>query len=338
MDVTRATIGRRGWITWVGLAVLALIPVLVSLTGQVFYQDLVTRVMILAIAAISLNLILGYGGMISFGHAAYLGIGAYCVGIPAYYDVYNGFIHFPLAMVMAALFALLTGAICLRTAGVYFIMITMAFAQMMFFALVSIEEYGGDDGLVIEIRSEFAGLLDMESHLTLYYVAFASLIVCLYLLRRIIRSHFGRVIEGVKGNERRMQSIGFNTYRYRLICYVISGAMCGFAGALLGNFTNFISPEMMDWTRSGELIFMVVLGGAGSLFGPVLGAAAFLLLEEFLSGITVYWQLIFGVLLLLVVLFARGGILGMRNAECGMRNEDGSFLEHPARAPSDGFA
>jgi branched-chain amino acid transport system permease protein len=299
--------GLRGWVLLLGLLALALMP----LSGAVFYQDLVNRLMILAIAALSLNLILGYGGMISFGHAAYIGIGAYCVGIPAYYDIYNGFIHFPLAIAVSALFALITGAICLRTKGVYFIMITMAFAQMVFFAFVSIEEYGGDDGLVIYQRSEFAGLLTIDDNNTLYYLTFIVLLLCLYLLHRIVNSRFGRVIEGCKGNERRMQAIGFNTYRYRLTCYVISGAMCGLAGALLCNFTDFISPEMMSWTRSGELIFMVVLGGTGSLFGPVLGAAAFLLLEEFLSDITLYWQLLFGILLILVVLFGRGGIDGM---------------------------
>ena len=301
----------RDWITCIGLAGLALTPLWVALTGQVFYQDLVLRLMILAIAALSLNLILGYGGMISFGHAAYLGIGAYGVGIPAYYELYNGWFQVALAVTASALFALLTGLICLRTTGVYFIMITMAFTQMLFFAFVSIEEYGGDDGLVIELRSEFSGLLDLEDNLTLYYVTFVALLISLYGIRRLVRSRFGMVLEGAKGNDRRMQAIGFNTYNYRLVCYVIAGAMCGFAGALLGNFTNFISPEMMDWTRSGELIFMVVLGGAGSWFGPVLGAAVFVLLEELLSGITIYWQLLFGGLLVVVVLFARGGIDGL---------------------------
>ena len=303
----------RHVVTALVLLALAVMP----LWGQAFYQDIANRLMILAIAALSLNLALGYGGMISFGHAAYLGIGAYCVGIPAYYEVYSGFIHFPLAIGMAALFALLSGLICLRTTGVYFIMITMAFAQMLFFAFVSIETYGGDDGLVIELRSEFAPLpwLNLEDNATLYYVTWACLLLCLYALHRIVQSRFGMVIEGAKGNERRMQAMGFHTYRYRLTCYVISGAMCGLAGALLGNFTNFISPEMMDWTRSGELIFMVVLGGVGSWFGPVLGAAAFLVLEEVLSGLTIYWQLIFGLFLLAVVLFARGGIAGWLTRE-----------------------
>ena len=299
----------RTTVTVLALLALASVP----LWGQAFYQDIVNRLMILAIAALSLNLVLGYGGMISFGHAAYLGIGAYCVGIPAYYEIYNGFVHFPLAIGMSALFAFLTGLICLRTTGVYFIMITMAFAQMLFFAFVSMETYGGDDGLVIELRSAFPNLsiLNLEANVTLYYVTFVCLLLCLYALFRMIHSRFGMVIAGAKSNDRRMQAMGFPTYRYRLTCYVISGAMCGLAGALLGNFTHFISPEMMDWTRSGELIFMVVLGGAGSWFGPVLGAAAFLLLEEILSGITLYWQLIFGLFLIAVVRFARGGIDGL---------------------------
>ncbi len=293
------------------LGAFALVPVLAEALDQAFYLDLANRIVILAIAAVSLNLILGNGGMISFGHAAYLGIGAYCVGIPAYHEVYSGFVHFPLAVAVGALFALVTGAVCLRTRGVYFIMITLAFAQMVFFAFVSIEEYGGDDGLVIELRSELGGLLDLERASTLYYVSLVSLVACLVLVRRIAGSRFGMVVEGAKHNERRMQALGFATYRYRLVCYVISGAMCSFAGALLGNFTSFISPEMMDWTRSGELIFMVVLGGAGAVFGPVLGTSAFLLLEEVLSSFTIYWHLVFGVMLILVVLFARGGIDGL---------------------------
>ena len=309
--MTRLTqLDKRGWVTVIVLFLLAIAPLIIHLTGQIFYQDLLTRLIILAIAALSLNLILGFGGMISFGHAAYLGIGAYCVGIPAYYDIYDGFIQFPLAIAVSMLFALLTGMICLRTKGVYFIMITMAFSQMVFFLFVSLEEYGGDDGLVIYSRSEFSTLFDINDAVNLYYFCFVVLLIALYLIRRLVNAHFGRVIEGSRSNERRMQALGFNTYRYRLVCYVIAGGLCGLAGALLGNFTNFISPDMMNWTRSGELIFMVVLGGAGSLFGPVLGAGVFLLLEEFLSGFTIYWQLIFGAILILVVLFARGGIDG----------------------------
>lgn len=295
------------------LVVVALLglPLLFHMTGQAFYQDLLTRLVILAIAAVSLNLILGYGGMISFGHAAYLGIGAYCVGIPAYYDQLDAWLHFPLAFGVSALFALITGAICLRTKGVYFIMITMAFAQMAFFLILSLEEYGGDDGLVIYDRSEFSSLVDLNNPLHLYYVALGLLLFSVFLIHRLINARFGRVIVGSRSNERRMLSLGCNTFHYRLTCYVLAGGLCGLAGALLANFTEFISPDMMNWPRSGELIFMVVLGGVGSLFGPILGAAAFLLLEEILSGLTIYWQLIFGILLILIVLFARGGINGL---------------------------
>jgi len=271
----------------------------------------VNRLMILAIAAASLNLILGHGGMISFGHAAYLGIGAYCVGIPAYYGVDNGPLQIFLAVTVSGIFALLTGAICLRTKGVYFIMITMAFTQMVFFGVVSVEEYGGDDGLVIDTRSNFGSFIHIDNNINLYYFILISLIICLLLIHKITRSRFGLVIEGARSNEKRMKSIGFDTYRYRLICYVIAGCICGYAGALLGNFTNFISPEMMDWAASGELIFMVILGGTGSLLGPVFGAAAFVILEEWLSSLTLYWHFIFGALLIMVVLFARGGISGI---------------------------
>ncbi|MEK9594858.1 MAG: branched-chain amino acid ABC transporter permease [Rhodospirillaceae bacterium] len=299
------------WVMLLVLVIMALVPVFVAFSGNYFYLDVATRLIILAIAAVSLNLILGYGGMISFGHAAYLGIGAYAVGIPAYYEIYDGYLQITLAVVLSALFALITGAICLRTRGIHFIMITMAFSQMLFFGLVSIEEYGGDDGLVIEYRSEFPGLLDLEQATQLYYAALVSLLVFLFLISRLIQARFGMVIQGTKGNDRRMRSLGFDTYRYQLACYVISGAICGYAGALLGNFTNFISPEMMDWTRSGELIFMVVLGGGGTLFGPVIGAAAFILLEEVLSGLWLYWQFIFGLILILVVIFAKRGLMGL---------------------------
>ena len=301
----------RSWVNAAVIVVLALVPVIVNLTDNAFFLDLATRFVILAIAAVSLNLILGYGRMISFGHAAYIGIGAYAVGIPAYYEIYNGYLHILIAMSVSAVFALVTGLVCLRTRGVNFIMITMAFAQMVFFAFVSIEEYGGDDGLVIEMRSEFGSLVDLENPSVLYYVCFVSLLLVLYVIRRMVRSRFGMVIQGARGNEPRMQSLGFNTFRYKLVCYVIAGTICGFAGALLGNFTNFISPEMMDWTRSGELIFMVVLGGTGSVFGPVLGTSVFLLLEEILSGLWLYWQLAFGIFLILAVLFAKGGIDGL---------------------------
>lgn len=308
------SMGLRRWIIALFMIVLAAMPMITSIINEPFYLSLATRFVILTIAALSLNLILGYGGMVSFGHAAFIGLGAYSVGIPAHYDINNGWIQFAFAIAVSAVFALVTGAISLRTKGVYFIMITMAFSQMAFFGLVSIEEYGGDDGLVIYNRSEFTDLFDLSDAVTLYYFCFLSLVVAIYIAYRIVNSRFGMVIQGAKENERRMQAIGYNTYIYRLACYVISGAMCGYAGALLGNFTEFISPEMMDWARSGELIFMVIFGGAGALFGPVLGATSFLVIEEVFSSWTVYWQLPFGILLILVVIFVRGGIDGMLQA------------------------
>lgn len=300
------------------MAALAAAPFIISALNQPFLLDLATRLVIIAIAAVSLNLILGYGGMVSFGHAAFLGIGAYAVGIPAYYDIYDGWVHLLLALGAGALFALVTGAMSLRTKGVHFIMITMAFSQMVFFLFVSIEEYGADDGLVIYERSAVP-LIDLHDDLTFYYLCLASLAGALFLVHRMVHARFGMVLQGSKSNERRMQALGFPTFRYRLVAYMIAGAMCAYAGALLGNFTEFISPDMMDWTRSGELIFMVVLGGTGRLFGPVFGVVAFILLEEYLkAGMNaiypdsgVYWHFVFGLILILVVLFARGGISGL---------------------------
>lgn len=300
------------------LLLLLVLPLLAYFQGEEFWIDFATRLIVLAIAAVSLNFILGFGGLVSFGHAAFIGIGAYAVGIPAYYDEYSGLLHFPLAMLAGALFALVTGAISLRTRGVHFIMITMAFAQMMFYAIVSIEEYGGDDGLVIYNRSELPGI-SIEEGLNLFLLCYVSLIVVLYLVFRLVNSRFGMVLQGAKGNEARMAAVGYNVYWYRLVAYVIAGALCGYAGALLGNFTSFISPEMIDWTRSGELIFMVILGGSFSLFGPVLGAAAFLVLEEILQIVMnaaqedagIYWHLPFGILLILSVLFLKRGLIGL---------------------------
>lgn len=312
------TLSKRGWLTVLSLALLAILPPVFYLTGNPFYLDLATRLTILAIAATSLNLILGYGGLISFGHAAFVGLGAYAVGIPAYHWLYDGWgdwavgglVQIPLAMALSALFALITGLICLRTRGVYFIMITMAFAQMVYYLIVSIEEYGGDDGLVIDTRSELP-LISLDDPLHLFGLAYVSLLAAMLIVRTVTRSRFGMVLRGAKGNEERMITLGFNIYAYRLAAYVLSGAMCGYAGALLGNFTTFISPEMMDWTRSGELMFMVILGGAASTAGPLLGAAAFIVIEELLSSLTVYWHLPFGLMLIAVVLFARGGLTGL---------------------------
>ncbi|MCP4874135.1 MAG: branched-chain amino acid ABC transporter permease [Gammaproteobacteria bacterium] len=292
------------------LLILALAPFIFEWINQPFYLDLLSRALILAIAVVSLNLILGFGGMVSLGHAAYIGIGAYCVGIPSYYDYYNGWLHLALALSVSATFALLTGAICLRTKGVYFIMITMAFSQMVYFTFLSLEEYGADDGLVIYSRSEFPEFISMDGATSLYYWIFALLLAALFFVHRLVHARFGRVIVGSKFNEPRMQALGFNTYRYRLACYVLAAMICSLAGMLLGNFTGFISPDMIGWARSGELVFMVIIGGVGTLFGPLVGTLVFVVLEEVLSAITVYWHLIFGILLVALVLFGKGGIHG----------------------------
>jgi branched-chain amino acid transport system permease protein len=293
------------------LALLFLLPVYVHVTGNFFPLTLFTRIVILAIAATSLNLILGYGGMVSFGHAAYLGVGAYVVGILSYEGISTGFLQWPLALLVSALFSLLVGALCLRTRGVYFIMITLAFAQMIYYVAVALDRYGADDGLTIYRRSQFAGLINLSNKTVFYYLCLVLLVATIYLTWRLVNSRFGMVIQGSRSNDRRMRAIGFPTFRYRLTCFVIAGTMCGLAGVLLANHTDFVSPAMMHWTRSGDLIVMVVLGGMGSSFGPLIGAVALLVLEEALSGITEYWQIILGPLLLLVVLFARGGIDGL---------------------------
>ena len=293
------------------LLALVLLPLYVELTGSRFLLTLFTRIVILAMAAVSLNLILGYGGMMSFGHAAYLGIGGYAVGILAFEGVSSGFVQWPVALLVSALFALLIGALSLRTRGVYFIMITLAFAQMTYYIVAGLARYGGDDGLTIQDRSKFFAPLNLSNKMQFYYICLTLLFASIYLVWRIVNSRFGMVIQGARSNDTRMRAIGFPTYRYKLTCFVIAGTLCGLAGALLANHTDFVSPAMMYWTRSGDLIIMVVLGGMGSIFGPLFGAVALLILEELLSGITEYWQIILGPLLLLVVLFGRGGIDGL---------------------------
>lgn len=305
------TLNVRAVVVILLLLALVLLPVYVEFTGSRFLLTLFTRIVILALAAVSLNLILGYGGMMSFGHAAYLGIGGYSVGILAFEGVASGFVQWPVALLVSALFALVIGALSLRTRGVYFIMITLAFAQMAYYIVAGLARYGGDDGLTIEKRSQFFPPLNLSNKMQFYYLCLALLFASIYLVWRIVNSRFGLAVQGARSNDTRMRAIGFPTYRYKLTCFVIAGTLCGLAGALLANHTDFVSPGMMYWTRSGDLIIMVVLGGMGSTFGPLFGAVALLVLEEVLSGITEYWQIILGPLLLLVVLFARGGIDGL---------------------------
>ena len=293
------------------LIALVLLPVYSQLAGDRFALTLFTRIVIMALAAVSLNIILGYGGMMSFGHAVYLGIGGYAVGMLAKEGVYSGFVQWPVAILASALFALVIGALSLRTRGVYFIMITLAFAQMAYYIFAGIARYGGDDGLTIYKRSQFVEPLNLSDKVQFYYVCLVILFAAIYFVYRLINSRFGMVLQGVRSNEVRMRAVGFPTYRYKLTAFVIAGVLCGVSGALLANQADFVSPSVMYWTRSGDLIIMVVLGGMGTVAGPVMGAIALLVLEEVLSGLTEYWQIILGPLLLLVVLFARGGIDGL---------------------------
>jgi branched-chain amino acid transport system permease protein len=292
------------------VVVLAALPPVVIALKQPFYLDLVRRIMIFAIAAISLNLILGYGGMVSFGHAAYLGIGGYAVGILGFYGIHDGWLHLAVALAASALVALAIGAVSIRTSGVYFIMITLAFTQMLYYLGISLAEYGGDDGMRIRTRSQFP-LVSLADPVQYYYVVLVLMLLSSYLTYKIVNSRFGMVIRAAKSNEARTRAIGFSPYLYRLAAFVISGAIGGLAGALLVNHTAYLTPDFMNWTRSGEIMFMVILGGMGTTAGPMVGAFALLLVEDMLAGWTEHWQLILGPLLVLSVLFFKRGLAGL---------------------------
>jgi branched-chain amino acid transport system permease protein len=302
------------------LAGLALVPLLAAWLDQPFWVTLFTRILIFALAAMGLNLVLGFGAMVSFGHAMYLGIGAYAVGILSYHGVDNGIVQLAVALVVGALVALGVGAICLRTSGMAFIMITLAFAQMLFFLAVSLRDYGGDDGMPLSGRSRFGGL-DLNDSTVLYYLAYALLLAVLFGLWRLVHARFGMVLRGCRSNPRRMASLGFPTLRYRLSAYVISALVCVLAGLLMANLTRFVSPSYMAWTVSGELIVMIVLGGLGTLIGPIAGATALLLLEEALSSLKVglpwldtlinqHWLALIGLFIVFVVLVLKQGLYG----------------------------
>ena len=294
---------------WSGLVLLALIalPFVANVFGEAFYIALATRILIFALAATSLNLILGFGGMVSFGHAAFLGVGAYTVVILSQMGVVDAWVAWPTAMVVAGLFALLIGAVSLRTQGVYFIMITLAFAQMMYYLVVSFKAYGGDDGMSLPARSRI-GFLDMSNDAHFYYVTLLACVAVLVLTARVLNARFGHVLQAIRENEVRMQSLGYAVFRYKLCAFVMSGALAGLAGALLANQSGFVSPAMMQWSQSGMLMMMVILGGVGHLYGGVWGAIVFLLLEETLSHFTIHWQLGLGALLLMVVLLLPNGL------------------------------
>ncbi|NWG23954.1 MAG: branched-chain amino acid ABC transporter permease [Pseudorhodoplanes sp.] len=302
--------------------VFAMVPVLAQFGTESFLLSLVGRVMIFAIAALALDLLVGYGALVSFGHAAFIGIGAYAVGILSKHGVEEAMISLPVALAASALFAWLTGIVCLRTRGVYFIMITLAFGQMAFFTASSLAPYGGDDGLTIASRNTLFGVPLLENDRFFYYLIFTCMLGTYLLCRAIVNSRFGRVFRGAMENETRMATLGFEVYRFRLAAYVIAGAIGGMSGFLLANATEFVSPAYMSWQRSGELLIMVILGGIGTLNGAIVGTAAFLLLEEWLSGLTEHWKMIFGPFLVLMVLFLRGGLSGLADRIFGSRSRD----------------
>jgi len=244
-------ITSRSWILIAILLLLAAVPPIAAAFAQPFYLDLLRRVMIFAIAATSLNLILGYGGMVSFGHAAYFGIGAYAVGILSHHGIDNGWLQWGLAIGVSALVAAAIGSVSVRTSGIYFIMITLAFTQMLYYLGISIEEYGGDDGMRLKVRSQFSGLIDLDDPASFYYLVLAILALFLFLSRRLVNSRFGRVLQAIRSNEARTRAMGISPYPYRLAAFIIAGAMCGLAGALLVNRTAYLTPEFMNWTRSG---------------------------------------------------------------------------------------
>jgi branched-chain amino acid transport system permease protein len=289
------------------LSALMALPFVANAIGEAFYIALATRILIFAIAATSLNLILGFGGMVSFGHAAFLGVGAYTVAILTQMGLTDAWLVWPVAMLVAGLFAFLIGAVSLRTQGVYFIMITLAFAQMMYYLLVSAKTYGGDDGMPLLTRSRI-GMWDMSADTNFYYATLAVCVVTWVLIARLLNARFGHVLQAIRDSEVRMQSLGYAVFRYKLCAFVLSGALAGLAGALLANQSGFVSPAMMQWSQSGMLMMMVILGGVGHLYGGVWGAIVFLLLEETLSHFTIHWQLGLGALLLAVVLLAPNGL------------------------------
>ncbi len=293
------------------LAALLLFPLAASALGAEFYVSLASRILIFALAATSLNLILGFGGMVSFGHAAFMGVGAYVVGIALQEGVGSAWLAWPLAMGISALVALVIGAISLRTQGVYFIMITLAFAQMLYFLAVSIKAYGGDDGLQLMGRSTLASGIDLARERDFYYVTLGLLCASLLGVARLLNARFGHVLQAIRHNESRMLALGFPVYRYKLVAFVLAGALAGLSGALVANLGGFVSPSLMQWSQSGMLMMMVILGGVGYLYGGVVGAVFFLLMEEVLSHFTIHWQLGLGVVLLAVVLLAPNGLASL---------------------------
>jgi branched-chain amino acid transport system permease protein len=301
------TIPLRPWPTLAIVAALVLLPPALLLLGQPYYLLLATRVLIYALIATSLNLLIGYGGMVSLGHAAFVGSGAYTVALLIPAGIVSAWLLWPAALLAGALFALPIGAVSLRTRGVYFIMITLAFAQMAYYLVLSLRVLGSDDGLTLGARPSL-GVLDLNDDAIFYYAALAILLGALASVRGLLNAPFGRALQGIRDNETRMEALGFATWRLKLLAFVIAGAIAGLGGGLLASFDRLVGPNLLHWTESGMLMVMVILGGTGRLLGGVLGAAVLLVAQELIADRTIHWPLGIGVVLLAVVLFAPRGL------------------------------
>jgi branched-chain amino acid transport system permease protein len=301
-----ALLTRRGLL----LALLLAAAIALPPWFGTYYTRFATQIAIYGMAALSIDLLLGYTGLITFGQAALFGVGAYAAGMLTVSGLTSAFIVWPLAVLIAMLFALAIGALSLRTRGFQFIMVTLAFAQMVYYFTQSLRNWGGDDGFTIPQRNHLGGLT-LADHATFYYVVLALLVLVMLVSHRLVRSEFGMVIRGIRDNERRAAAIGFPPYPYKLVVFTIAGGIAGLAGALMANHAKFVSPAMLSWQLSGELLAMVILGSANSLVGPVLGAAFFLAFRDVLSDYTEHWMLFFGPLLVMRVLLVRDGIWGM---------------------------
>lgn len=303
-----------------GLALFLAVPLLADPGASPALLGLATRVVIYAIAAVSLDLIIGYGAMVSFGHAMFFAVGGYGVGIVAYHT-FGGeslfgwagsnaaLVVWPLALLACALLAALVGALALRTSGVQFIMITLAFAQMVFFLLVSLQLYGGDDGLMLERRNTLP-FIDTSRPGTFYYLCLALLVAWTLLCTFIVNSRFGLILQALRQSERRAVNLGIRPFPFRLAAFVISAVGTGLAGVLWANYARFVTPDMAAWSKSGEFMAIVVLGGLGTLLGPIAGTAVFIALEQLLSMWTEHWMIVMGPILTLIALFGRRGIAG----------------------------
>ncbi|MDB5897150.1 MAG: Amino acid/amide transporter rane protein 2, family [Ramlibacter sp.] len=292
------------------LGAMGLLPLWAAATGEAYYLTLVGRILIYAIAATALHFALGLAGLASLGHALFLGVGAYCVALSTYFGHDSGLLHLGLAVAACGLLALITGAISLRTSGMGFLMITLAFAQMGYFFFVSLKQFGGDDGLAVKTASSFGGFT-LSSPERLYWVSYAVLIIATVWTGRLQRAPVGMVLLAAEQNARRVQALGLSVWRYRLAIFVLSGVVCGIAGVLLANLTMYVSPTSMSLQVSGDLVVMLVLGGVGYRYGPVLGAVTYLAIEELLKGYTEHWMLLMGPAIVLVALLGRGGIAGL---------------------------